>query len=145
MTGMISINDIKSMTRAVNELAPVFAGRKFIPHNTGTRMDPRIDAALVEKYNSRVRTAIDRALECMESKHLVFNVVDGYPDVLRTSPEGYEYICKRIKHPDTPNRERRDLLQAKRIYELFSEMRRVSELIECGDERKAIKIMSGRR
>lgn len=147
MSEMLSIADAKGMARAVNELAPMFAGTKrSLPHNLGTRVNPKINAEFVDKYDERVRKAISRAYNCMETKELVFNVITYGEDVdPKAYPEGYDHICKRIKHPETTAREKKDLLQAKKIYELFDEMKRVGDLISNGDHRKAIKIMSGRR
>lgn len=93
-------------------------------------------------YITRWSVAIQKHLNSIRSMDLMHNLAEVEGDDF--SPEGYRYVCSRIRDPNITAREKRDLLQVKAIYEIWNERNMVVRHLHKGHYSRAVRIMNRR-
>ena len=105
--------------------------------------------ALIHKYVKGLNDAFDRIIRSMRHPEMVRMAVDieniDGQAVGTANPVGYEYVCKRLKHPDTVPSERRDLEKVVKAYKLIMEYRSLDQAIESGDINRINRIVGNTR
>ena len=105
--------------------------------------------ALIHKYVKGLNDAFDRIIKSMRYPEMVRMAVDieniDGQAVGTANPSGYEYVCKRLKHPDTVQSEKRDLEKVVKAYKLIMEYRSLDQAIESGDINRINRIVGNTR
>lgn len=105
--------------------------------------------SLVHRYIRGLNEAFDRIVKSMRHPEMVrmavdLDIIDGIA-VGAANPIGYEYVCRRLRHPDTLPAEKRDLEKVVRAYKLIMEYRALDKAVETGDLNRINRIVGNTR
>ena len=136
---------MKQLRKAVNATDDEILDSSLRPSQAG--FCPSMD--MVYNYVNGLNSQFDRIVKSMRHPEMVrmaidFERIDG-ENVGRTNPTGYEYVCRRLKHPDTVPAERRDLEKVVKAYKLIMEYRALDKAIESGDFNRINRIVGNTR
>lgn len=119
----------------------------FLEHVRNTCCDVGIPEAIQARnlsvsYINRWSQVVQKHLDSIRSMDLMHNLAEVKGDYF--SPEGYRYICSRIRDGDITNREKRDLKEIKAIYEIWNERNTIVSHLHHGHYSRVVRIMNRR-
>ncbi len=114
---------------------------------TNKRFIPGFEA--VHRYIEGVNTQFRNILDSMRHPEMIrmaldVSKIDG-EDVAVPVPSGYEYVCARYKHPDTPQTERNDLRKVIAAYKIADGYVQLQRALDKGDLARINRILNGQK